>query len=489
MDVDISDAGSTTGPVPKCVPGFSVVSVLGNTLRVAFKPSNKAPRITPVLEKPIPKGSVYPKIEILSPKQGGTRKSGPMVLQVKVSDAQKPITKATWCVDEKSFKEEEWEQFPLSLNKGVWEADVPYTDWTAGGHYFYITLTDEAGAKYRKAVGFYTDPENRLVWRTLLDGSVKGTPTVTADAVYVGATGGKIYRLDKQTGKEKWHYQTGGDVASQVLAVGDLVYVGASDGKLYALTTAGKLKWAFEAKEGIYSSPVYSDGMVLFGCNDSNFYAVDAVTGKQIWVFEGANYTIEIKPFVADGAVYFGAWDQYLYALDIKTGQLKWKIQGYGSETQAGAKNYYSPADCAPVASGGKVFVADRHSDVRIVDAVTGQHVSNIAGVVAIGLAQDGQAVYLRSPGKMAKIGLDGGETWRVDAETGSVPAPPLEKDGVAYVVSQLGLLQAFNASDGALLWKYQVTPLTYVLQGPEVADGIVYVSGMDGTVTAIKAK
>ena len=490
LGVDCTDGGATCGPLPKCVPGFSIVSVLNNTLRIAFKPEDKPTATKAILEKPMPTSSTYPKIKFLSPKDGGTCKSGAMTIRVKISGAQKPITKATWSVDEKSFKEGDWEQFPLQLNKGIWEADIPYTDWVAGGHYFYVTFTDEAGAQYRKAVGFYTDPENRLVWRTLLAGSVKGTPTVTADAVYVGATGGKVYCLDKKTGKVKWSYPTGGDVASQVLAVNDMVYAGASDGKLYALTTKGKLKWTFEAKEGIYSSPVYSDGLILFGCNDSNFYAVDAVTGQQKWVCEEPEYTIEVKPFVADGAVYFGAWDKYLYALDVETGRLKWKCLGHGSEVRPGAKAYYSPADCGPVASNGKVFVADRDYYLTIVDATTGQPIRSIPDVVAPGLSYGRRAVYLRKGSGLSKISLDGNEIWKASAETESVPGPPVAKDRrVVYLVSRLGLLQAFNASDGTPLWKYQVTPMMQVFSGPEIADEIVYVSGMDGTVTAIKSK
>ncbi len=45
------------------------------------------------------------------------------------------------------------------------------------------------------------------------------------------------------------------------------------------------------------------------------------------------------------------------------------------------------------------------------------------------------------------------------------------------------------NARDGKLLWKYQATPLLYVFDQVTVADGVVYVSGMDGSITALKAK
>ncbi len=229
---------------------------------------------------------------------------------------------------------------------------------------------------------------------------------------------------------------------------------------------------------------------MLFGSNDSNFYAVDPKTHEACWVFEEPGYTIEVKPFVDGETVYFGAWDQYVYAVDVKTGDLKWKCLGHGSETRAIAKRYYSPADCGPVASGGKVFVADRNFDLSIIDASGGTIVGSRDRCTSVGLSEDGKAVYLRKPWvSLTKIDLDGSEIWSVPAEVDSVPAAPVEKDGVVYVASRLGLVQAFRASDGTELWKYQATPLLYVLSEVDAADGVVYISGMDGSVTAIKAQ
>lgn len=490
--VDNVQGGAVVGPISKkCIPGFSVVSILDGVFRAAYKPLGEASPTTAVIEKPLPTRSSYPKIEILSPRKGGTRKSGTMMVRTRISGNEGLITKATWSADKVSFKDDESEEHPMEFDSGKYCAEVPYSDWVPGAHYIRVTFTDESGNSYRKCVSFYVEPEpSRLLWRTILGGSCRGAPAVTKDAVYVGATDGKLYAIEKSNGKVKWSFPAGGDVASKPLVVDNTVYVGAGDGKLHAVGIDGKEKWTFSAKEGIFSSPVSADGLVLFGSNDSNFYAVDTKTHEARWVFEEPGYTIEVKPFVDGDTVYFGAWDQYVYAVDLKSGDLKWKCLGHGSETRPAAKRYYSPADCGPVASGGNVFVADRNSDLSIIDALAGTIIRSSPNCVALGLSEDGKAVYLRKPwAGLTKIDLDGNEIWSVPAEVDSVPAAPVEKDGVVYAVSRLGLVQAFQASDGTELWKYQATPLLYVLSEVEVADGVVYISGMDGSVTAIKAQ
>jgi len=493
LGVDNVQGGAVSGPVyKKCIPGFSIVSIKDGMFRAAYKPLGEATATTAVLEKPMPLRSSYPKIEILSPREKGTRKSGTMILRARISGSEKPIVKATWMADRMSFKDDDVGEHPMELGSGEYWSEIPYSEWTPGAHYIRVTFTDEAGRKYQKSVSFYTEPEpSRLVWRTVLGGSVKGTPAATKDAVYVGATDCKLYALDKSNGKVRWSFATEGDIASQPLVEGNTVYVGSGDGKLYAVGTDGKQKWTFEAKEGIFCSPVFADGLVLFGSNDSSLYAVDARTGKLRWVCEEPAYTVESKPCVVGDTVYFGAWDTYVYAVDLKTGQLKWKCVGHGSNVRPGLEKYYSPADSNLLFSEGKVFAADRDYYLNAIDASTGTMARSQEKCTGVGLSEDGKALYLRGDmeTKLRKTDLDGNEIWSVPAATDSLQTGPVEKDGIVYVISGLGLVQAFKASDGAELWKYRATPMLYVLSEPEVADGVVYVSGMDGTVTAVKAK
>ncbi|HNT37364.1 MAG TPA: PQQ-binding-like beta-propeller repeat protein, partial [bacterium] len=80
-----------------------------------------------------------------------------------------------------------------------------------------------------------------------------------------------------------------------------------------------------------------------------------------------------------------------------------------------------------------------------------------------------------------------GNEIWSVQADVGRNPFSPTESNGKVYVCGNKGLLQCFQASDGLKLWEYQTTPQLYVYSSVTVEDEIAYVSGMDGTVVAVK--
>lgn len=489
--VDGTDGGAVVGPVPRIKAGYSIVSVKDGILRIAFLEHQKGIEKVYV-EKPLPTKAGYPEIEVLNLKDGQKlNPTGSFFVKANISGNESVIKQASISVDKKSFKEDDADEDPLVLTaEGVYVGQLLHERLAPGAHSLRVRFIDEAGKKYYKSIQFSLEPsDSRLVWRSFIDGSCRAAPAITKDAVYVGGTDRKLYALDKASGKLKWTFPTKGDTATTPVVVDDTIYFGCGDGKLYALDLKGNEKWHFQAKEAIYSSPVYADGVIMFGCNDSDFYAVDAKTGQQKWALADPEYTIEVRAFVYGGAVYFGAWDTYVYAVDVQTGALKWKKPGYGVTQRTAALRYYSPADNGPVVAAGKVFVADRDSKLGIMDAATGDMLGNAAGPVAVGIAEDAKAVYVRKANAVAKLDTDGNPLWDVEAAADSVPASPVEKDGVVYVVSRLGLVQALNADDGSVLWKYQATPQLYVFDQVTVADGIVYVSGMDGSVTAIKAK
>jgi len=55
-------------------------------------------------------------------------------------------------------------------------------------------------------------------------------------------------------------------------------------------------------------------GIVYIGSDDTNLYAVDAVTGKEKWRFATGGWVLS-SPSVADGIIYVGSNDKNLYAV------------------------------------------------------------------------------------------------------------------------------------------------------------------------------
>ncbi|ERJ07814.1 alcohol dehydrogenase cytochrome c protein [Halorhabdus tiamatea SARL4B] len=61
------------------------------------------------------------------------------------------------------------------------------------------------------------------------------SPTIADGTVFVGSGDNNVYSLDGETGKENWHFETGGWVRSSPIVVDGTVFVGSRDSKVYAL--------------------------------------------------------------------------------------------------------------------------------------------------------------------------------------------------------------------------------------------------------------
>jgi len=125
-----------------------------------------------------------------------------------------------------------------------------------------------------------------------------------------------------------------------------------------------KTKWIFSTGGEISASPavatINGTSTVFLGSYNGNFYALNAVTGQEIWSFRidivppcnakrcriGSSASVD----VANNLVFFGAENAYLYALNATTGALVWKQQ-LGDPTN-GAEVWSSPAF-----SNGMVYV------------------------------------------------------------------------------------------------------------------------------------
>src|SRR5436190_2095572 len=79
------------------------------------------------------------------------------------------------------------------------------------------------------------------------------------------------------------------------------------------------------------SSAVVANGLVYFGGNNNNAFALDAKTGAVRRSVQLGGYNNTISPAVANGVFYIGAYDNNLYAFDGTTGKILWRaVPGAG---------------------------------------------------------------------------------------------------------------------------------------------------------------
>ncbi len=281
-----------------------------------------------------------------------------------------------------------------------------------------------------------------------------------------------------QPTKIKWQFQTKGQVLSSPAVTSDTVYIGSSDHFLYALNrNSGAEKWKFKTDGRITSSPAVSDGIVYFTCYDGNAYAVDASTGTQKWKFalsgerrfaathlHGAGPNGESmpdpfdfylsSPVLADGIVYFGSGDTNVYALDAASGQLKWKFKT-GDVVHA-----------SPALADGKLYIGSWDSYFYALDAKSGKElwrfktgedaeIHNQVGIQSSAAISDGIVYFgCRDSNFYAVDAATGKERWRFNNKGSWVIGSPAVGNGKVYFgTSDTALFYALDAKSGAQLF------------------------------------
>jgi outer membrane protein assembly factor BamB len=118
----------------------------------------------------------------------------------------------------------------------------------------------------------------------------------------------------------------GGSV-SYTLLVNNTVYCGSCDGYVYALNAiTGEDLWRFRTGGIIIGKCAFEKGLVFTGSYDGKVYAINAESGKEEWSYRTGG---EIYgSVIADaGRIYAGSNDGYLYCLDARTGKELWKFR------------------------------------------------------------------------------------------------------------------------------------------------------------------
>ena len=90
------------------------------------------------------------------------------------------------------------------------------------------------------------------------------------------------------------------------------------------------LAWKFATNGSVLSSPTIVDGIVYFGSQDKNIYAVGAWSGNLLWSF-ATKAAVESSLAVDNGKVYTGGDDGNVYCLDAYSGSLIWTTSVNGN--------------------------------------------------------------------------------------------------------------------------------------------------------------
>ena len=181
-----------------------------------------------------------------------------------------------------------------------------------------------------------------LQWKFATKDVVHSSPAVVGSTVYVGSWDSYLYAVDAETGLERWAFKSGEDntIHNQVgfqsspAVVDGTVYIGCRDAHVYAIDAAtGKKRWDYPtSKSWVIGSPAVRDGTVYVGTSDSSrLMALDAKNGRLKFNFDAKGYMFS-SPALAGELAYSGDHNGKLYAVDAKSGKLVWEFQTEASK-------------------------------------------------------------------------------------------------------------------------------------------------------------
>lgn len=96
--------------------------------------------------------------------------------------------------------------------------------------------------------------------------------------MYVAATDGNLYALDRDTGEEQWRFDGGQRLSQPPTVVGSddqSVVIGSDAGNVFSTDAAsGEMYWSHQLEDRVNTPPVVVDSVVYIGDNSGRLYAL-----------------------------------------------------------------------------------------------------------------------------------------------------------------------------------------------------------------------
>lgn len=160
-------------------------------------------------------------------------------------------------------------------------------------------------------------------FKTGLDSkSTYHTPEIGDTMVYCMTDNGKVYAVDKQTGKEQWHYDEMGEDTVMHLCEGKLYLTGTYGQFVCVDAATGKQLWKDQFKHRVSSPPVPArDGLLVIGVEmEGKVIALQESTGKRVGEIRISSPAYGKIVSANDGkSVLVPSADGNLYSLSLET--------------------------------------------------------------------------------------------------------------------------------------------------------------------------
>jgi outer membrane protein assembly factor BamB len=288
---------------------------------------------------------------------------------------------------------------------------------------------------------------------------------------------GALFAVDASTGELKWKSIAKGERFTYPTVAGDVLYVGLQSALRAIDLKSRRELWKFDAGAPLPfdHSPLVVNGLVYFGSQNGNFYALDAATGAEKWVFKAGHKTYWYSPVLGGDLIYSAEGDGPVHGWNRETGERKWSAEVTNGVTGL-------------VVEGASLYFIDNDGYVNALDALTGKSRPPFRQPVRIGTDPaifEGKIYFggWNSTKLVAADVVTGRKLW--DFDPAKPCGSPAIAGGIVYLTCSDRKAYAFDARSGRKLWA--IDSGQAVMSAPVPANGALYFVADDGKVHAIK--
>jgi outer membrane protein assembly factor BamB len=334
----------------------------------------------------------------------------------------------------------------------------------------------------------------RINWQQAVGKAGPGiAPAITPSAVYAAASDGTLMRLDTATGRVEWKISAGRTLSAGPGAGDAVIAVGTDKGDVLAFDTRGNALWTVRVSSEVIAPPRVSDKVVVIFSGDGRIFGLNAADGKTLWVNQRTNPPLTVRNAaggaVSRGGLLVGTAGGRLLAIDAQSGAVAWD----GTvATPKGATELERIADVTslPYVDDNEVCAAAYQGRAACFDIVRGtlkwsRDVSSLAGITA-----DAQHLYLVDDKGVVQAfdRSNGASVWKQDVlAKRRIGGPQLIGDEIGVVDSE-GYLHVLARRDGAYVGRLATDGSLATTQPLPLAGGLLWQSE-NGTVYSVSAR
>ena len=315
------------------------------------------------------------------------------------------------------------------------------------------------------------------------------SPIVTKDFIIQGNAVDGLVAYDRQTVHKLWRLNIKNGVEAGGVIYKDNLYFGASDSYFYCVNYfTGQIQWSFPILSEGLGRPFVRDGVVYFVSGNNVGYALDAGSGRQLWLHNRKDSSaLSIRggsqPNVYQDKVFMAFSDGYLVALNRTTGQVIW-------ERLLNHNRRFNDIDSQPVIYKGKIYLTGFDSALYAIDPNTGNTLWRYdEGGFSRPYVDDETVIYATTNSSVVALERDSGKKkWEYKLKQG-LATSPVEYKGMIIFGQSEGALKVVSKREGKELVEFN--PIRGVSAEPVVKDfndrlGNLYIMTREANLIAL---